>query len=150
MNQLPQSAVVAAEGYSALKGMLNAPADGTLQLTIEVMRGVGRKNSLAADRTYLAGYGMNRIQTLGTHRQAGNIQQRQAANAAIGRKQNREKTCRSVVDPGYARNVSLYGSNGKPSDCYVANPDLVLATAEDGLLRTRGVMRRDQSSATAV
>jgi hypothetical protein len=92
--------------------------------------------------------GLNLLKTIGTHRQPGNIQQGRRANPAVGRKQDGEETLADPTQPGMAgggvRNTvgvtvrrSLLRNNTRPDDCDtgLAGPDLVLTTAEDGLLK---------------
>jgi hypothetical protein len=109
---------------------------------------------------------MNTGQAVETDRKPGDVEQRLAADAAIGRKKNREEALGNAarpdsVDPGAAEpNSSLAGrlarnnlrgnnlvrsnlggnnqppNNRRPRSCDtgLASPDLVLTTAEDGLL----------------
>ena len=97
---------------------------------------------------------MDAGETIGANRQAGNVQQGHAANAAVGRKQNGEETLSGSANPGSVNPDSSKTGRRPPRNnrrpCYcdagLARPDSVLITAEDGLLiipRTR--IRRGQS-----
>jgi hypothetical protein len=157
MNQFAQSTVITAISDRAAKGTVDAPANRTSPHSLFVALRVGRKHALAANGTNLAAHRMDADQASGTDRQPGNIQQGLAANAAVGRKQNREQTLANSANPSSAnpgsanRRLSRTGrsfvrwrfpwnngswNNRRPHYCDagMVSPDVVLTTAEDGLL----------------
>jgi hypothetical protein len=84
---------------------------------------------------------MHTRQTITAYRQTRDIQQRQAANAAVGRKQDVKEPLSTPLNPTL-RGVrkSLSGNNRTPSyyNAGLASADSVLTTAEDSLLDFRG------------
>jgi hypothetical protein len=157
MDQFAQSAFVAAIGDCAIKGTLDAAADGANPEAIGIELSIGRKHALAADGADFAADGMNFRKASGADGKPGNVQQGFAANAAVRGKENGEEAFGGAGGPdsGGRRSFKLrsrlfkiggrkvrilgiggLGNNTRP--CYfnagLARPGSVLTTAEDGLL----------------
>jgi hypothetical protein len=90
MDQLSQPAVIAAEGGSPRERAIDAAAHRAQPETGSVRLGITREHALSANRAEFSAERLNLIQAIEANRQPGNIQQRQAAKAAVGRKQNRK------------------------------------------------------------
>jgi hypothetical protein len=76
---------------------------------------------------------VNLRQTIGAHRKPGDIQQRQAANPAVRRKQDGEETLGGPAGQETNAMRNLARNNRRPC-CNTISPESVLATAEDSLL----------------
>jgi len=88
MNKITQAAIVAAVSRGADKGRFGAAAQSASGRATIFIQGkcVRRKKTLAADRADAAGDPVNGVEALPAHREAGNVNQRLAAQAAIGGK----------------------------------------------------------------
>src|SRR5260221_2465411 len=122
MNQFAQAAVVAAIGHRPAKGTIHAAAHRTSPQTLSVALRVGGEHTLPANGTNFAAHWVDGGQTFGTDRQPGNIQQRIAADAAVGRKQNGEEALTNSADPDSADPGSVNPDSVNPD---LVNPDLV-------------------------
>ena len=138
MNQFAQPTFVTAMGHGMGKGTSDAPARRTSPQTILLSFRAGRKHPVPADRANLATDRRDADQAIEANPQPGNIQQWLAANAAaIRREENGEETFRWSLNPDAdSTGRTFFRNNGMPCNYAtgVAGPDLVLITAEDGLL----------------
>ena len=143
MNELAQAAVITAIRNCAFEGMIDAAADRTSTETVVIAIRVRGENALPANRAHLPTHRMNLCQAVWAYRQAGNVQERKSANAAIGRKKNGEETLGGASKPSRRERRRLFGNNTRPTfcGCGLVSPDSVLTTAEDGLLNPRRVRR---------
>ena len=92
MDQFPQAALVAAIGHSPGKHWLNAAAQAAARLTARTRHNIGRKQPLSTNRAKPAGNWQHGRYTLRANGKTRNVDQRLAANTAIGGKQDREET----------------------------------------------------------
>jgi hypothetical protein len=77
---------------------------------------------------------MHTPEALETHRKPGDVQERQAANAAMVGKQYGEQTFSGPPEPNLRMSLWIpLGNNRRPFYCNygLASPDSILATAED-------------------
>jgi hypothetical protein len=85
VDQFTKAAVITAIGNGAFKGTVYAPADGAAANAIVVPHSIGREHSFAADGADAPLDGFHGGQAIRTDRQPRDVQQWQAADAAIGR-----------------------------------------------------------------
>jgi hypothetical protein len=86
VNQFAEGAIVAAISDGALEGPIKAAADRTAAQAIVIEVCISREDSLSANGTNLAVDRMNAGEAPRADGQAGNIQERKSANAAVRRK----------------------------------------------------------------
>ena len=86
MNQFPESSVITAVSNRPFKGTLDATASRTAAQTVVIALRIGGKNPFPANRADVSARRMNGLEAIRTDRQARDIQQRQSADAAVGRK----------------------------------------------------------------
>jgi len=153
VDQFAEPAVVAAISDSARERTFDTAADGAAPLTVGLKIGVRRQHNLAANRADFPLHGSHTIQAIEADGKTRNLKQRLAAYPAIRGKQDTEETASGAAGPcGYpqrnmvgeirrkfVRSISrnklrkIIWNNRRP--CIgLASPDLVLTTAEDGLL----------------
>jgi len=127
-----------------------AAANGTSPYSIRVESRKGRKHELAADGADLAMDWFDTGDAIEADRQPGDVQQRLAADSAIGRKQDAEEALSGAANPSSVKlkssgvGRSVPGNNRRPNYCDsgITSPDSVLTTAEDGLLIKRRTQNR--------
>src|SRR4029077_2781730 len=87
MNKVPQAAIITAIGHCPVKRTFDTATNGASPYAVRVELGKGRKHALAADGADLATDWFDTGDAIEADRQPGDVQQRLAADSAIGRKQ---------------------------------------------------------------
>jgi hypothetical protein len=128
VNEFAEPTIVAAVSRGLFKRGTQEPAQSTNGFLVFPHKRVVTDKPVSTDRTDSFFAGTNLCQALSTYRKAGNIDQRSAAKAAIGREKSREQ---SLSDPTNRRDQGSHQSVLLLYNLGLGGPSWVPTTAED-------------------